>query len=87
VKFKFSYFLQIKKHKTNNFFSSTTQSTTTRQSTQATLKIKCQEYSDDGDCLGSLENDDSVGLRCMFCSNCPIGYKEDRNNKCRKKLY
>ncbi|KAL7029161.1 hypothetical protein ACKWTF_006130 [Chironomus riparius] len=48
---------------------------------QSTVKNKCLEYSDDGECLGE---EDINSDRTMLRSQCPLGYKKDIKQKCRK---
>ena len=46
--------------------------------------MNCEFYSQDGDCLGELE-DDTISYRFILV-NCSFGHKADQNGKCRKLL-
>ncbi|CAG9802666.1 unnamed protein product [Chironomus riparius] len=47
-------------------------------------KMNCEFFSEDGDCLGELQ-DDTLSQRCLF-STCSFGHKTDQYKKCRKVL-
>lgn len=44
--------------------------------------MSCEFYSEDGDCLGELE-ENFAGDRTNFVF-CSFGFKKDQNGKCRK---
>jgi len=52
--------------------------------TSLSPKMGCEFYSEDGDCLGELEESDVID-RTNFAL-CSFGYKTDQNGKCRKMI-
>ena len=54
------------------------------ESKEVGTKTVCQEYSDDGDCLGDLYVE-YYGEKCALCPiKCTKGHKQDGKGKCRK---
>jgi len=50
---------------------------------QSTPQNECEGYSDDGECLGPLTEENFVADRCMFCPQCAVGSKKDSSGQCR----